>query len=325
MGSAFCFFSAGVSMATAGLLTLLDDLATVLDDVAVMAKLATKRTAAIAGDDLAVGAHAMVGLHPTRELPIVWAVSKGSLLNKLWLVPLVLILTLVAPWSLTPLLMLGGAFLCYEGAHKSLEKLGYKKHSKASDDGVAINPAELEKQKVRGAVRTDAILSAEIVVISLDAISELNPSFAMKALALSIVAFGLTFVIYGAIALIVKADDVGLHLVERGGPARPVGKIMLATMPVFMKVLGVLGTVAMFMVGGEIIAHGMPGLGDHWLEHLFEKVTSVEPWLSIITKLGVIVFGFICGALVIVLVMFVAPVWKRVVQRFRRERRESSR
>ncbi len=303
-------------MATAGLLTLLDDLATMLDDVAVMAKLATKKTAAIAGDDLAVGAQAMVGLSPARELPIVWAVTKGSLVNKLWLVPLVLVLTLVAPWSLTPLLMFGGAFLCYEGVHKSMEKLGVQHHDVAATDAPPVDLVELEKQKIRGAVRTDVILSAEIVVIALNSISERNPSFAMKALTLSIVAFGLTFVIYGLIALIVKADDAGLHLVERGGPGRPVGKTILLIMPVFMKVLGVVGTVAMFMVGGEIIAHGMPGLDHHWLEHMFESVTTVEPWLSIIQKLGVIVFGIICGAIVVGLLAVVAPLWKKIVARF---------
>jgi len=307
-------------MATAGLLSLLDDLATMLDDVAIMAKLATKKTAAIAGDDLAVGAQAMIGLNASRELPIVWAVTKGSLLNKLWLVPLVLVLTLIAPWSLTPLLMIGGAFLCYEGVHKSLEKLGVKHHDVAAKDAPRVDPIALEKQRVRGAVRTDVILSAEIVVIALNAISERNPSFATKALTLSIVAFGLTFVIYGLIALIVKADDAGLHLVERGGPGRPVGKAILVVMPVFMKVLGVVGTIAMLMVGGEIIAHGLPGLDHHWLEHIFEKVTSAEPWLSILQKVGVIAFGLICGALVVGLVMLVTPLWNKVAARFKKAR-----
>jgi len=302
-------------MATAGLLSLLDDLATALDDVAVMAKLATKKTAAIAGDDLAVGAQAMVGLHPSRELPIVWAVTKGSLLNKLWLVPLVLVLTLVAPWSLTPLLMIGGAFLCYEGVHKVLEKFGSKHHDAAAKDVTPADPVELERRKVRGAVRTDVILSAEIVVIALNAISDRSPSFAMKALTLSIVAFGLTFVIYGLIALIVKADDAGLHLVERGGPARPLGKTILWVMPVFMKVLGVVGTVAMFMVGGEIIAHGMPGLDHHWFEHLSQKITTAEPWLSIIEKLGIVVVGLICGVIVLGLTMLVSPIWKKALAR----------
>ena len=302
-------------MPAAGLLSLLDDLASMLDDVAVMAKLATKKTAAIAGDDLAVGAEAMVGLHPSRELPIVWAVTKGSLLNKLWLVPLVLVLTLVAPWSLTPLLMVGGAFLCYEGVHKITQKLGLGHHDDAKQ-AAPVDVIELEKSKIRGAIRTDVILSAEIVVIALNAITERNPSFFSKALTLAIVAFGLTFVIYGLIALIVKADDAGLRLVERGGPSKALGKTILMIMPRFMKALGVVGTLAMFMVGGEIIAHGLPGLDHHWLEHLIEGVTATEPWFSLLEKLAVIVFGAIVGGIVVGLVALVAPIWKKLGGRF---------
>lgn len=305
-------------MPSAGLLSLLDDIATMLDDVAIMAKLATKKTMAIAGDDLAVGAEAMVGLHPTRELPIVWAVTKGSLINKVILVPLILVLTLIAPWSLTPLLMLGGAFLCYEGVHKGLEKLGIGHHAEKSE-GPALPPAELEKQKIRGAVRTDLILSAEIVVIALNAITERNPSFFMKALTLSIVAFGLTFAIYGLIALIVKADDAGLHLVKRGGPSKVIGKAILVTMPRFMKALGVLGTIAMFLVGGEIIAHGLPGLDHHWLEHLIAGITTAEPWASILEKLAVIAFGVIVGLVVIGLVTLSAPFVGKVVAKFKKK------
>jgi hypothetical protein len=297
-------------MPSAGLLSLLDDLATVLDDVAVMAKLATKKTMAIAGDDLAVGAEAMVGLHPSRELPIVWRVTKGSLLNKAWLVPLILLLTLIAPWSLTPLLMMGGAFLCYEGVHKGMEKLGIGKHE-AHAEVTVTDPAALEDQKVRGAIRTDMILSAEIVVIALNAITERNPTFAMKALTLTLVAVALTFGIYGLIALIVKADDAGLHLVKKNGAARWVGRAILAIMPRFMKSLGVLGTIAMFIVGGEIIAHGLPGLDKHWLEHLTEEVTTTEPWLAILEKVAVIVFGIIIGLVVVALTVLVGPLWKK--------------
>jgi len=306
-------------MATAGLLSLLDDIATVLDDVAVMAKLATKKTMAIAGDDLAVGAEAMVGLHPSRELPIVWAVTKGSLVNKVILVPLILLLTLVAPWSLTPLLMLGGAFLCFEGVHKGLEKLGVGHHEDKHEAAVALSPEALEKQKIRGAVRTDLILSAEIVVIALNAITERNPSFVMKAVTLSLVALGITLVIYGLIALIVKADDAGLNLVQRGGPSKALGRTILIVMPRFMKALGVLGTIAMFLVGGEIIAHGLPGLDHHWLEHLVEGVTTTEPWLSILDKLAVIVFGIIVGFVVVGLVTLTGPSLKKIVARFRKK------
>jgi len=304
-------------MPSAGLLSLLDDLATLMDDVAVMAKLATQRTLAIAGDDLAVGAEAMVGLHPSRELPIVWAVTKGSLLNKAWLVPAVLVLTLVAPWSLTPLLMLGGAFLCYEGVHKGLQKLGVGHHAEAVDAGPS-DPAELERLRIRGAVRTDVILSAEIVVIALNAINERNPTFAMKAVTLSLVAVGLTIAIYGLIALIVKADDAGLYLVEKRPRWRWLGRGILATMPRLMKAIGVLGTLAMFMVGGEIIAHGLPGLDHHWLEHLVHGITTAEPWASILEKVFVIVLGVGIGFIVIGLTTAIAPVWRKVAARWAR-------
>lgn len=301
-------------MPAAGLLTLLDDLATVLDDVAIMAKLATKRTLAIAGDDLAVGAEAMVGLHPSRELPIVWAVTKGSLLNKAWLVPLVLGLTLVAPWSLTPLLMLGGAFLCYEGVHKIMDKLGHGHHAPVVEEA-PVDPVTLEKQRIRGAVRTDVILSAEIVVIALNAINEREPTFAMKALTLSLVAIALTIGIYGLIALIVKADDLGLHLVERRPRWRWLGRGILAVMPRFMRAIGILGTIAMFMVGGEIVAHGLPGLDHHWVEHLVEGVTTVEPWASFLDKLIVIALGAIVGLVAVGLVALVGPLVKRLARR----------
>lgn len=304
-------------MASAGLLSLLDDIASVLDDVAVMAKLATKKTMAIAGDDLAVGAEAMVGLHPKRELPIVWAVAKGALLNKVILVPIILLLTLVAPWSLTPLLMLGGAFLCYEGVHKGLEKLGMVEHHEETAAAQALTPAELERKKIRGAVRTDLILSAEIVVIALNAITAENPSFGTKALTLSLVALGITVAIYGLIALIVKADDAGLSLLKRGGALKLLGRGILFVMPRFMKTLGVLGTIAMFIVGGEIIAHGLPGLDHHWLEHLVEGATTAEPWYSILKTAAVIVFGIIVGFLVVGLVKLVGPVVGPLVARIK--------
>jgi predicted DNA repair protein MutK len=298
-------------MPSAGLLSLLDDIATVFDDVAVMAKLATKRTMAIAGDDLAVGAQALVGFEPARELPIVWAVTKGSLLNKLWLVPGALVLTLIAPWILTPLLMIGGAFLCYEGVHKMMEKLGIGRHEDASA-AEPIDAAELEKQRIKGAIRTDVILSAEIVVIALNAINEKNPTFFMKALTLSLVAFGLTVAIYGLIALIVKADDFGLHLVKKGGPRKAVGRAILVAMPPFMKTLGLFGTIAMFLVGGGIIAHGIPGL-ETWLHHAYEFISSNGTVVSILSQVGVIILGVIVGAIVIAGLKVGAPLWKRLM------------
>lgn len=305
-------------MASAGLLALLDDIATVLDDVAVMAKVATKKTAAIAGDDLAVGAQAMVGLHPSRELPIVWAVAKGSLVNKAWLVPLALVLTLVAPFILTPLLMIGGAFLCYEGVHKSLEKLGFSHHAE-HEAGPPLDAATLEKQRVAGAIRTDVILSAEIVVIALAAM-ETSP-FVTKVIALSLVAVALTVVIYGLIALIVKADDAGLHLVEKGGSKKWLGKAILVTMPPFMKLLGFFGTLAMFMVGGEIVAHGIPPL-EHGLHSLVVSVAGEGTLGAILGKVAIILVGIAVGFVVIGLVKVfgksVSAAWAKLRSRFRR-------
>jgi len=302
-------------MASAGLLALLDDIATVLDDVAVMAKLATKKTMAIAGDDLAVGAQSLVGLHPSRELPIVWAVAKGSMWNKAWLVPAALILTLIAPWSLTPILMFGGAFLCYEGVHKSLEKLGLG-HADGEHPEAAMTPAELEQSRIRGAIRTDVILSAEIVAIALGAM--VDSEFWTKALTLTLVAVGLTIAIYGLIAIIVKADDVGLHLVARGGARKIIGRAILFTMPPLMKIIGVLGTLAMFLVGGGIIAHGIPGL-EPWMQGV-SAAAGGGFLTSVLDQVFVMILGVIVGFIVIGLIkVFGAPVsaaWKKVAGRF---------
>lgn len=302
-------------MASAGLLALLDDIATVLDDVAVMAKLATKKTMAIAGDDLAVGAQSLVGLHPSRELPIVWAVAKGSLVNKAWLVPSALILTLVAPWSLTPILMLGGAFLCYEGVHKSLEKLGVGPLH-AADAEASMTPEELEQSRIRGAIRTDVILSAEIVAIALGAL--VNSEFWTKAVTLTLVAVALTLAIYGLIAVIVKADDVGLRLVKKGGASKALGRGILFTMPPLMKIIGVLGTLAMFLVGGGIIAHGIPGLEP--LMHDVSASVGGGFLTSVLDQVFVMILGVIVGFIVLGLInVFGAPVsaaWKKVTGRF---------
>lgn len=299
-------------MASAGLLALLDDIATVLDDVAVMAKVATRKTAAIAGDDLAVGAQALVGLHPSRELPIVWAVAKGSLLNKVWLVPVALVLTLVAPWVLTPLLMVGGAFLCYEGVHKGLEKLGVG-HHEADVAREPIDPVALEKARIRGAIRTDVILSAEIVVIALSAME--TAPFSTRALTLALVALALTIAIYGLIAIIVKADDLGLALIERGGARKAVGRAILVTMPPFMKLLGIFGTVAMFLVGGGIIAHGIPGL-EPWLHGLAGSIGGGGALTSVLEQVFVLLIGVAVGFVVIAGVKVlggpVAAIWRRV-------------
>lgn len=302
-------------MASAGLLALLDDIATVLDDVAVMAKVATKRTLAIVGDDLAVGAESLVGLHPARELPIVWGVAKGSLLNKGWLVPTALLLTLVAPWVLTPLLMIGGAFLCYEGVHKGLEKLGLAEHHAAADTAPS-DPAALEKLRIRGAIRTDVILSAEIVVIALSTMEGMP--FWTKALALSLVAVGLTVAIYGLIAVIVKADDAGLHLVARGGAFRHIGKVLVVMMPPLMKIIGVLGTIAMFLVGGGILIHGIPGL-EPWIHGLVHGVTADTTLVTVLTQVVTLIVGIIAGFIAVgggrALRPLIGPLWQKIRRR----------
>jgi len=307
-------------MASAGLLALLDDIATVLDDVAVMAKVATKRTIAIAGDDLAVGAEALVGLHPSRELPIVWTVTKGSLLNKAWLVPAALILTLIAPWVLTPLLMIGGAFLCYEGVHKGLEKLGLASHHH-DEHAAPRDPVALERSRVRGAIRTDVILSAEIVVIALSSME--GTPFWTKVLALSLVAIGLTFAIYGLIAVIVKSDDVGLHLVKRGGATRHLGKAIVATMPWLMKLIGVLGTIAMFLVGGGILIHGVPGL-EPWLHDLVHGITDHAFLAPVLTQVFTLIVGVVAGFVVIgaarALGPLLRPLWGKLRAAWARRR-----
>lgn len=257
-------------MASGGLLALLDDLASILDDVAVMAKLAVKKTAGVAGDDLAVGANQLVGLAPERELPIVWAVAKGSFWNKCWLVPSALLLSQFAPMVIMPIMMLGGAFLCYEGVHKLVDKFKRRKDDPHRADLTAAAMAgpeallELEKGKIKEAIQTDTILSAEIVVIALGAMAE--AAFWTRAVTLTAVAVFMTVAIYGLIALIVKADDLGLRLSLKTGagtlPAtqRAVGRGLLAGMPPFMKLLSVVGTIAMFLVGGGIVVHGIPGL-----------------------------------------------------------------
>lgn len=251
---------------TGGFLSLLDDLASITDDLAAMSKVAVKNAAGVAGDDLAVGARQVTGFDASRELPIVWAVAKGSLVNKAFLVPGVLLLDWVFPRAVTPLMMLGGLYLCYEGIEKVLERLHPVQRreraarvTKAARRGAA-DLLELEKRNIAQAVKTDTVLSAEIVVIALDALSSAAP--ALKAAALSVVAVVMTAGIYGLVAAIVKADDVGLHLARRSGRGawadarRRVGRALVSGVPHFMKGLTAVGTAAMFTVGGGILVHG---------------------------------------------------------------------
>lgn len=300
-------------MAGASLFTLLDDIATVLDDVAVMTKVAAKKTAGVLGDDLALNAQQVTGVKPDRELPVVWAVAKGSTLNKLILVPAALAISALAPWAVMPLLMLGGAFLCYEG----FEKLAHKvMHSEAEDQAhhiehlsklknEAIDIAAAEKGKIKGAVRTDFILSAEIIAITLGTVAG-APFLTQLAVLVSIASI-MTVGVYGFVAAIVKLDDAGLYLSTKTGVARSVGRGILLTAPYMMKTLSVLGMAAMFMVGGGILAHGIPA-AEETVHHLAVSASAalptfghaVETFVAILAD-GLI--GIVAGALVLGLVL----------------------
>ena len=252
-------------MAAASLLALIDDIATVLDDVAVLSKVAAKKTAGVLGDDLALNAQQVTGVRAERELPVVWAVARGSLLNKAILVPAALAISAFVPWLVTPLLMVGGAFLCYEGFEKLAHRWwpGRRKEdaqhaalTRALADP-AVDLVALERDKVKGAVRTDFILSAEIIAITLGAVA--GSPFATQVLVLAGIALAMTVGVYGVVAGIVKLDDLGLWLHGRpGAAARALGGAILRAAPWLMKGLSVAGTAAMFVVGGGILVHGVP-------------------------------------------------------------------
>ncbi|CAM3943900.1 MULTISPECIES: DUF808 domain-containing protein [Pseudoalteromonas] len=253
-------------MAGTNLLTLLDDITTLLDDIATMSKVATKKTAGVLGDDLALNAQQVTGVSAERELPVVWAVAKGSFLNKAILVPAALLISVWLPWLITPLLMMGGLFLCFEGAEKLVEK--FIPHSSNDDvsDSENVDLVEYEKQKIKGAIRTDFILSAEIIVITLGTVA--GASLLNQALVLSVIAVIMTIGVYGLVAGIVKLDDAGLYLLTQAQQTgnrfkELLGKGLLAAAPRLMAFLAFAGTVAMFLVGGGILVHGISVL-HHW-------------------------------------------------------------
>ncbi|EOC1347841.1 DUF808 domain-containing protein [Cronobacter turicensis] len=295
-------------MAGSSLLTLLDDIATLLDDISMMGKLAAKKTAGVLGDDLSLNAQQVTGVRANRELPVVWAVAKGSLLNKLILVPLALIISAFAPWAITPLLMVGGAFLCFEGVEKVVHSLHARKHKETAEqkqqrlnDIAKQDPKLYERDKVKGAVRTDFILSAEIVAITLGIVAE--APLLNQVLVLSGIAILVTLGVYGIVGVIVKLDDMGYWLADkRSALARGVGKGLLVTAPWLMKALSILGTVAMFLVGGGIVVHGIAPLHhaiEHWAQGLGGLGAAVMP-----TVLN-LVLGFIIGALVLAVVTLI--------------------
>jgi len=287
-------------MAGASLLALLDDIATILDDVAVMTKVAAKKTAGVLGDDLALNAQQVAGVRAERELPVVWAVGVGSLKNKLILVPAALAISALLPAAITPLLMVGGLYLCFEG----VEKLAHKwLHAPAEDEAAhaeqlaqladpALDLVALEKEKIAGAIRTDFVLSAEIIVIALGTVAD--KPFATQVAVLSGIGLLMTVGVYGLVAAIVKLDDAGAWLVARGGSARAaLGRVLLLAAPKLMKALTVIGTAAMFLVGGGILMHGIPG--GHAITHAVE--VAAGPLAMLATSLVDMLLGVLAGAL----------------------------
>ncbi|MBD9483134.1 DUF808 domain-containing protein [Pseudomonas sp. PDM14] len=307
-------------MAGANLLALLDDIASVLDDVSVMTKVAAKKTAGVLGDDLALNAQQVSGVKAERELPVVWAVAKGSLLNKAILVPAALLISAFAPWAVTPLLMLGGAFLCYEG----FEKLAHKfLHSKEEDSSQHAQRVEaladpsvdiqaFEKDKIKGAIRTDFILSAEIIAITLGVVAA--QPFIQQVTVLSGIALVMTVGVYGLVAGIVKLDDAGLYLSQRGNAAaQQIGRGILWLAPWLMKALSVIGTAAMFMVGGGILTHGIPVVHEaiHHAALAAATLPAIGGVLAVITPtLLDALFGVAAGAVVLAVVGATSKLWR---------------
>lgn len=292
-------------MAGASLLTLIDDIGVILDDVAAMTKIAAKKTAGVVGDDLALNAGQVSGVKAERELPVIWAVAKGSFKNKLILIPAALAISAVAPWAITPLLMVGGIYLCYEGSEKIIEKLFHKSHENHSENALEQKHLtqeehdKIEKEKIAGAVTTDFVLSAEIIVIALG--SAATATLATQALSLSAIGIAMTVGVYGLVAGIVKADDAGLHLMEKKSAfLNTIGKGLVYGMPKFMKVLSVLGTIAMFTVGGSILAHGIPDV--HHLTDMLPKTGWVNTVGTMLIDIGVgLIGGFIAVGIMHVL------------------------
>lgn len=286
---------------SSSLLALIDDIATLLDDVSVLSKVAVQKTAGVLGDDLALNAQQVTGLSAERELPVVWAVFKGSLVNKVILVPAALVISGVAPSLVTPLLMVGGAYLCFEGVEKLAHKFlpqGDEGHAHEAEllqalKDPAANLLALEKDKIKGAIRTDFILSAEIIAITLGTVQS-SPLLTQILVLVGIAAL-MTFGVYGLVAGIVKIDDMGLYLIRRpsavtqGGPLQALGRGLLRVTPWMMKTLSVVGTAAMFLVGGGILVHGVP-----FLHHLTNSLPMPFVWDALIgVVVGVIVLGVV--------------------------------
>ncbi|PKH82749.1 DUF808 domain-containing protein [Pseudomonas sp. Choline-02u-1] len=302
-------------MAGSSLLVLIDDIATVLDDVALMTKMAAKKTAGVLGDDLALNAQQVSGVRAEREIPVVWAVAKGSFVNKLILVPSALAISAFVPWLVTPLLMVGGAYLCFEGFEKLAHKFLHSKEEDAAGhaqltEAVADPATDLvayEKDKIKGAIRTDFILSAEIIAITLGTVAD--ASLTQQVVVMSGIAIVMTVGVYGLVAGIVKLDDLGLWLTQKPGQmAKRIGSGILSAAPYMMKTLSVVGTAAMFLVGGGILTHGVPVL-HHWIEGVGAAAGSAGFAVPMLLN-GVA--GIIAGAVVLAVVTVVGKLWRAI-------------
>ncbi len=296
------------------LFALIDDIATVLDDVAVLSKVAAKKTAGVLGDDLALNAQQVSGVNADRELPVVWAVAKGSFINKLILVPAAIAISAFAPWAVTPLLMIGGAFLCFEGFEKLAHRFLHSPAERAAGHDAllkkladpAVDLLAVEKGKIKGAIRTDFILSAEIIAITLGTVQ--GTSLTTQIAVLSAIAIVMTVGVYGLVAGIVKLDDGGLRLSKRAGAGawasaqRTTGRVILRTAPWLMKALSIAGTAAMFLVGGGILSHGLTPL-HHAIEGLTGQIASYSSLLAVVAPLLIdALVGLVAGAIVLMAV-----------------------
>lgn len=307
-------------MAGASLFALLDDIASLLDDVSLLTKVAAKKTVGVLGDDLALNAQQVTGVNANRELPVVWAVAKGSLVNKVILVPAALGISALEAWLrsrgynvplIVPLMMLGGAFLCFEG----VEKLAHRFLHPAEEDAKRkqerlqaladekVDMVAWEKDKIKGAVRTDFILSAEIIVLSLGVVVAADAAFSQQLMTLALIALGMTVFVYGLVAGIVKLDDAGMYLARRGGALASVGRALLVSAPWLMKFLSVAGTLAMFLVGGGILVHNIGPL-----HHLVQGWAGEGGWGWLVEALANVVVGLVAGAVVLAAVQG----WKKL-------------
>lgn len=316
-------------MAATNLLALIDDIATLLDDISIYSKIATKKTAGVLGDDLALNAEQVSGIKADRELPVVWAVAKGSFINKLILVPTALLISAFLPWLVILLLMLGGAYLCYEGFEKVFHKLmhfrGDKEHHQQQISAIldeSVDMVEFEKKKIKGAIRTDFILSAEIIVLTLGTVKDAATSVQIGVL--SAIAIGVTILVYGLVAGIVKLDDAGLYLLKLKGEdlwvnlKRRIGRLILMAAPYLMKLLSIVGTIAMFLVGGGIISHHIP-----LIHHAIESVTTASVYIpaignivsSSVPVLSNMAIGVLVGGSILLLITLIRNAYAKMMSK----------